>query len=423
MPVPSRVMPVPQPALKALCVPACARDRPVAPTKQMVGRFSMRFAVLTSIALVAVLFVLRAVGFADEMPQLHKLSPPPPGQFYQGVFPGGVPKQDCGTETGIKPKEVATYEKRTGKPVAWISFSHEWSRGTKFPADTAKWISDRGAVPYIRLELRSETKKRQDYKKPEQYTLDAVLAKTFDAQLREWAQDAKAFGRPLLVVYGAECNGFWSTTNGYWNGAGETNGFGDPDKADGPERFRAAYGHIVTVMKEAGANNITWVFHVNYDDNARIGGNKQNPAWNVVANYYPGGDVVDWVGVSAYGTLDPNTEAPLPFKERMQKVYDSLTAAAPGKPVIVAEFGYGVRCSSLQGPAAGSWVRAALQDIFKGVWPAVIGFAWWNEAWCTNDHGYVTLRLQEIPDLAYAFKNALSENEKLLSTPVVDERQ
>jgi hypothetical protein len=83
------------------------------------------------------------------------------------------------------------------------------------------------------------------------FTVPAIAEGKFDDDLRAWARAAKAFGTPLIVEWGTECNGDWFPWNGkYWAGAGP-NGSGDPTKGEGAQRFVGAYRHIVTVMREA----------------------------------------------------------------------------------------------------------------------------------------------------------------------------
>jgi hypothetical protein len=59
--------------------------------------------------------------------------------------------------------------------------------------------------------------------------------------LKIWAQDAKRVGIPIMVKFGTEVNGNWFPWSSILNGGGKTNGYGDPNYPNGPERFRDAY--------------------------------------------------------------------------------------------------------------------------------------------------------------------------------------
>ena len=96
------------------------------------------------------------------------------------------------------------------------------------------------------------------------------------------------FGSPILIEWGTEPNGDWFSWNGKWNGgAGE-----------GPARYVAAYRHIVDLMRAEGADNLQWVWHVNWLD-------EPEKDWNRFENYFPGEDYCDWVALSAYGPTTP----------------------------------------------------------------------------------------------------------------------
>jgi hypothetical protein len=243
-------------------------------------------------------------------------------------------------------------------------------------------------------------------------SVEAILSGKLDADLRRWAAEARRFATPLMVEYGTECNGEWFPWNGLHHGAGETQGYGDPHKPDGPERFAAAYRRIVTLTRAEGANNITWVFHVDTQDDP------EQP-WNRFENYYPGGDVVDWIAVSAYGPQRPTDREARSFRKMMDRCYPRLDALAKDKPVIVAEFG----CTAGSRAADPSeWAGAALDDLLRRRWPRMIGFSWWNERWENDDdpkHN-TTMRVQDLPSLAAAFKTRLTAHqERILTRPLV----
>lgn len=327
---------------------------------------------------------------------------PPAGQMIHGVYPGGV----TGEEDDLTEADVLSYEAAVGKKIAWVYFSHNWYHGRVFPLETATWIRNLGAVPYIRLMLRSTA---AEYRRERRFGLRRILSGALDEDLKAWGRGARDFGEPLIVEYGTECNGDWFPWNGRWNGAGRLR-WGDRTKADGPERFAAAFRHIVALMRGEGADNITWVFHVN-------GSDWPEKDWNAFENYYPGDDVVDWLAVSVYGPQSPLDDEMEGFRDVMDACYPRLQALAPTKPVIVAEFG----CTAgnpLITPD--QWVAPTLTDLFAGRWANVIGFSWWNERW-ENDNNPAhdtTMRVQDTPALAHLFQTLLEANkDKIVQRP------
>ncbi|MBA3962416.1 MAG: beta-mannanase [Chthoniobacterales bacterium] len=325
---------------------------------------------------------------------------PPPGKLYQGFFYSApLPGSDDASEHNVAPADVAAFETAIGRKTAWIYFSDNWFESRAFPADTCAWIHSLGKVPYVRLMLRSDLDQRHAEKT---FSLTNIIAGEFDDDLRRWAISAKAFAHPILIEWGTEPNGQWFAWNGRWNG-----------RAAGPARYVAAYRHIVDLMRDAEADNLQWIWHVNWDDDP-----ERN--WNRLENYFPGENYCDWLAVSAYGALTPRAaDRPGSFREELDAAYPRLTKLAPGKPIIVAEFGGDVHYPKV--PAA-IWAHAALEDLFSGRWPAVIGFCWWNETWENDDIAAHNsdLNILHDPALTSVFREALAKHAALLQTsPIV----
>ena len=281
----------------------------------------------------------------------------------------------------------------------WVYFSHNWYEGRGFPLETATWIREAGSLPFIRMMLRSSAE--QGVEEPV-FTLQAIIAGQFDDDFRSWCMVARDFGATLLAEYGTEVNGEWFSWNGVWNGGGGRPGYGAPSEADGPERFRDAYRHIIQTCRDEGAQNITWVFHVN-------NGDWPEGDWNALENYYPGDEWIDWIGVSVYGAQTPQDDYWEEFRQGMDAVYPRLAALAPGKPIALLEFG--VTKNNPLGDQA-EWARAALTDITSLRYPRLIGFSWWNEWWQNDDDPAhdTTMRLQDNPELAIVFQGLVGDN-------------
>jgi hypothetical protein len=302
--------------------------------------------------------------FGSALASASPIVPPPTGKFYHGFYYGGV-----GTDThdpsehDVTPTDVARYEETVGAKTTWVYFSNNWFESRAFPVELCTWVRQLGKVPYIRLMLRSDVDQKHAEKT---FTLEKIIGGDFDRDLRAWASGAKDFGSPILIEWGTEPNGKWFSWNGRWNG-GET---------EGPRKYVAAYRHIVDVMRGQDAGNLQWVWHVNWLD-------EPERKWNAFENYFPGENYCDWVALSAYGPTTPTTrDGTESFRFKMREAYPRLTNIAPGKPMIIAEFGCDLH--NKRRDAAG-WAKSALEDLFSGKWPAVIGFCWWNEGWQNDD--------------------------------------
>jgi hypothetical protein len=292
------------------------------------------------------------------------LAPPPSGKLYHGVYYDGVGTDTHDpTEHDFTPADVEHYEQTVGAKTAWIYFSDNWFESRAFPLTTCSRIRQLGKVPYIRLMLRSSVEQSRAEKT---FSLNKIIAGKFDDDLRAWASEAKSFQSPILIEWGTEPNGKWFSWNGKWNGGG----------GRGAANYIAAYRHIVEVMRDEGANNLHWIWHVNWFDEPEV-------KWNAFENYFPGENYCDWVALSIYGPLTPQTkDGTESFASKLNEAYPRLTKIAPGKPVIVAEFGCDLHNKHCN---AAEWARDALKEIFSGRWPALIGFCWWNEGWQNDD--------------------------------------
>lgn len=318
---------------------------------------------------------------------------PPPGYFYHGVYPGAASE----IEDDTRPSDLDAYETAVGKKAAWVYISNNWYFSRAFPEKTAEWIRAKGSIPFIRMMLRSDNE--TDRPEPT-YTLEAIRRGDFDSDLKAWASSAKDFGSPILVEWGTEMNGQWFTWNAKWNGGGGV----------GSELFKQTYRHIVNVIQNQGATNILWVWHIAATDDPEAD-------WNRFENYYPGGDVVDWIGISVYGGQSPLDEEWPSFGKQLDRAIPRLNKLAPTKPVIVAEFG------ASAGNPKGSpehWADDALRQLTSNRWPSIRGFSWWNESWQNDDFSNhdTEMRVQKLPELAAVFKKYLSLP-RILDRPIL----
>ena len=306
---------------------------------------------------------------------------PEPGRLYHGVLPRGTTEPD----SDISPAALDAYQRTVGRKVAYVYFSTDWFRSRAFPSRTAEWIRARGAVPFIRLMMRSQS---QPLVTDPMFTLDRIIAGQFDGDLAAWADTARRFASPLIVEYGTEVNGDWNPWSAPYNGG----------LATGPEKFKRAYRHIVEAMRARGAANITWALHYN-------GENYPDDPRNVPAAYYPGDDVVDVIGISAYGSERSNDDRCPSFRSLVDAMLPQLRAASAVRPLFIFEFG--ITNNNSRCPAA-PWVRAAFADLLGGRWPDFRGFSWWQERWNNDGAEGSDMLVQDDPEVTAAFRGALT---------------
>ncbi|RLC50782.1 MAG: hypothetical protein DRZ79_03845 [Candidatus Cloacimonadota bacterium] len=247
----------------------------------------------------------------------------PDNNCFTGVFPGWGEFEDS-----VDTNSLENFEALSGKSAAFCPFSVFFGRNYVSDQNLQR-ISEYGAIPLLRFMPWGEPYWEAGYQ--ENYSLVRIINGEFDDFLIDWAEVIAAFETPVFVTFGVEMNGNWFPWSGIFQGAGITNEFGDSLLADGPEKFKSAFRHIVNLFNEHEASNIIWYFHVN---------NKSFPDenWNDAVNYYPGDDYVDWIAVSVYGA-QYDDEKWMIFDEEMQNIYDELTNTFPNKPLMLAEWG------------------------------------------------------------------------------------
>lgn len=323
---------------------------------------------------------------AAEVGPSYRVAPPERG-IYASAFPAFGPAEDT-----VTTRHIDDWTNRiAGKPMAWAYFSDNWFNGISFPTSEVNTIRRKGVIPFVRIMPRSTWKACSDTK----YSLEKIISGQFDAELHRYAKAAARIDGPIMMEFGTEVNGDWFPWSGYCNGGGTTTGYGSPNQADGPERFRDAYRHLIDIFKANGASNVTWVLHLNASG--------PSGAWNSYSNYYPGDDYIDWLGISVYGAQTPaSMRSSNPrFRDVMDGAYRRLTAVA-NKPIAVLEFGV------IEHEGKAQWIRSALADIASGRYPRLKGISWWHSDWKNSDGSWSRMKIDSSSEAHAAYREGIS---------------
>ena len=203
----------------------------------------------------------------------------------------------------------------------------------RFPLRLATSIWNMGSIPVITWEpwlatfdnVRHPSLPLREAR--DRHGLAAVSRGEYDFYIDAWAAEALRFGRPFFLRFAHEMNDPYRYP---WGPQHNTK-----------EEFIAAWQHVVSRFREAGANNVIWVWspHVAYE------------YWDL---YYPGDSVVDWTATGAlnFGPIAQWSRW-WSFSEIFGTKYARL--AQFGKPIMVAEFG-----SLSVGGDRRAWYRDAL---------------------------------------------------------------
>ena len=286
-----------------------------------------------------------------------KLLPPEVG-VYHAAHPDFGLRDDLVTKGRVR-----AFTRLAEKEIVWAYLSFHLDKGFDFPAKQCDILHEMGVVPLVGIMPWSTLVQGQA---EPVYTLERILKGYFDDGFRDCAEVVKSLGYPIMIEFGPECNGSWFPWSGAWNGRDEDL-YGDAGHPDGPERFRDAYRHVVDIFRDAGAEDVTWVFHIAADGTPK-------EAWNAASYYYPGDDYVDWIGASVYGRLRGN-DPPRPFDAIMKHLYPGMAALSDERPLAILELGVS---ESRFGDKA-DWIEQTFESINTGNYPRIRAVAWWNK--------------------------------------------
>ena len=146
--------------------------------------------------------------------------------------------------------------------------------------------------------------------------LQRVRQGDFDPQIDHLGRTLAALPNPVLLRIGYEFDGAWN--GGYQDRAA----------------YKAAYRRIAERIQAAGASNVAFV----WQGSASLVDDIIEDRREEIADWYPGDDVVDWVGLSWF--LRPETFAVIGTTRQDQiELVDELVAFARqrNKPVFIAE--------------------------------------------------------------------------------------
>lgn len=217
------------------------------------------------------------------------------------------------------PSLIDAYAKQMGRRPA-IVLSYKRFDVKPFYEPELDQIAKRGALPMVSWEPWDADGKPAK--------LWAIARGRYDGYIRRSAEMAKAWGRPIMLRFAQEMNGSWAP----W----EQGHVGST-----PRSYILAWRHLVSVFRQVGADNVTWVWCPNI-----------NTGHLPFMQYYPGDSWVDWVGLDGFnwgGSIGWR-----PFSEIFGGSYEEL-ARRTDKPIVIAETG-----SGQTGGDKAAWVTSAL---------------------------------------------------------------
>jgi hypothetical protein len=296
------------------------------------------------VAVVSVILAVQRITFSIGGPQPAHASLRPRLASYLGVYEKGsppslLPVQNFATAVGREPNLVETFS--------------GWAQA--FDSAFASSAHDKAITPLVQID-------------PTDASVGGIAAGDYDGYLRAYADSVRAFGHAVVIGFGQEMNARWYT----W-------GYGHVPAAT----FVAAWRHVVSVFRQQGAGNVTWLWTIQAD----------GPGTGPIASWWPGSQYVTWVGIDGFYYRPSDTFASI-FGSTINRVRALTT-----KPVLLAE--------TAVGPAAGQFAK--VQDLFRGMTKyRTVGLVWFD---VDQDQGtyHQDWRIEDNQAAEYSFRLGVRE--------------
>ncbi|KUI36015.1 endoglucanase [Mycobacterium sp. IS-1590] len=201
--------------------------------------------------------------------------------------------------------------------------------------------------------------------------MESLRAGALDDYIYRWADEIGEWGKRTFIRFAHEFNGDWYP----WTPA-----CGTP-----PSAYVDAWRHVRDIFTERHVANVEWIWAPTV------------PSAGNLADWYPGDEYVDVLGVDGYnwGTSLPSTSWVDP-EQLFGAALDELRAIAAGKPILIAEVG----CAE-SGGCKSEWIENFMEFLWQQ--RDVIGFVWF-------DHDKETdWRIESTPQSAAAMAGAMRD--------------
>jgi hypothetical protein len=311
-----------------------------------------------------------------------KLAKPGPRSLYWGAWIG---KGLTGEAAPYDMSAVTRFEQMVGKPLSLVEWAVPFADCGRpgcpffdFPAQEMEDVRRYGAIPFLSWSSAAIGVEGDPTNQPD-YQLADVTAGRYDAHIRNFATQAKAWGHPYFVRFNWEMNGNWMPWGANVNG-------------NQPADFVPAWRHVHDIFTSVGAENATWVWcpyvDVESDENLR--------------QFYPGHGYVDWTCLDGYNWGPGSPANPIPWRSfgtLYEKTYRRVVnKIAPRKPMIFAEI-----ATSDYGGDKPAWIRNMFAKL-KARYPRVFGLIWFN----VNDRN-AGWELERSSEAVAAFAQGISD--------------
>ncbi len=251
------------------------------------------------------------------------------------------------------PTQLDAFSSLVGVTPSVVMWYQDWAHSTGFDTTGMATVSSRGLMPMITWQPFDYT---LGVSQPN-YSLAKIASGTYDAYITQWAQGAKAYGKPFYLRFAHEMNGDWYPWG--YNVNGNARG-----------QYIAAWQHVYTLFQQAGVTNARWVWSPNVAGKGKKGGT----ATSAFSAFYPGDAYVNWVGMDGYnwGTSQ-NWSSWQSLATVFGATYGTLSKMTT-KPMMIAE-----TASAEAGGNKASWITTGLSSTISSSYPRIQAVIWFDE--------------------------------------------
>ena len=305
-----------------------------------------------------------------------------PPTSYWGAWIGN---QLTGAEPPWDMSAVSKFEQMMGKPLSILEFSSPFADCSsspcsffEFPTKLMESVRRHGAIP-----LLSWASQATGNLHASDFQLSDLIAGTYDAYIRKFAEAAKAWGHPYFLRFDWEMNGPWF-------------GWGEGANGNMPGEFSIAWRHVHDIFTAVGATKATWVWCPYIHGTASF------------ESFYPGSAYVDWTCLDGYN-WGTNPAAPYgwhSFDALYGAAYQHISeAVAPSKPMMLGEL-----AASEYGGSKAAWIREMFEAL-RNEYRNVRGLVWFEKQGNGEDWP-----LESSPSAVSAFAAGIQESRYAANT-------
>lgn len=260
--------------------------------------------------------------------------------------------------TGVVSNDLAAFDSACG---CHPNLAVHYARWGDIPDSSRKLVtamSATGAAPMLEIS-------------PSKTSLSDITAGKTDKWIRSYATMVRDLKTPVFLSFAPEANGNWYSWG--WDHSP-------------PAEEVAAWRHVVSVFRQAGAANARWIWIVN----------QEWPGSGPLRQLWPGASYVDEIGIDGYFKTARDT-----FGSVFAPTIKDVRAVAPGKPVLITETG--------AAPRAGK--ERALAELARGVRRYKLnGFVWFDIDQGSTSQSHADWSLEHSPPALAAYKAEVSKH-------------